>query len=76
MRDLLRATAHVPGFHDSLLVVMVETSPQLKRMQRATLMDKHSRISWVPHIEHLPEARTVFIANEFFDALPIRQYVK
>jgi NADH dehydrogenase [ubiquinone] 1 alpha subcomplex assembly factor 7 len=76
MRDLLRATAHVPGFHDSLLVLLVETSPQLKRMQRALLMGKHSRIAWLPDLEHLPEVRTVFLANEFFDALPIRQYVK
>lgn len=76
MRDLLRATAHVPGFHDSLLVLLVETSPQLKRMQRALLMGKHSRVAWLPDLEHLPEVRTVFIANEFFDALPIRQYVK
>lgn len=76
MRDLLRATAHVPGFHDSLLILLVETSPQLRRMQRALLLDKHSRIAWLPDLEQLPEARTVFIANEFFDALPIRQFVK
>ncbi|MBY0356099.1 MAG: SAM-dependent methyltransferase [Rickettsiales bacterium] len=76
MRDLLRATAHVPGFHDSLLVLLVETSPQLKRMQRALLLGKHSRVAWLPDIEQLPDVRTVFIANEFFDALPVRQYVK
>lgn len=76
MRDLLRATAHVPGFHQSLIILLVETSPQLKRMQRAVLMGKHSRIAWLPDLEHLPEARTVFIGNEFFDALPIHQYVK
>jgi NADH dehydrogenase [ubiquinone] 1 alpha subcomplex assembly factor 7 len=76
MRDLLRATAHVPGFHESLLVLLVETSPQLKRMQRALLTGKHSRIAWLPDLTQLPEVRTVFIANEFFDALPIRQFVK
>lgn len=76
MKDMLRATAHLPGFHDALCVVMVETSPALKRMQQAVLTGSHSRISWQKEPRELPQIPAVIIANEFFDALPIRQFVR
>ncbi len=76
MKDILRATEGVPGFHESLCVVMVETSPALRRMQQAALTGSHSRVSWQPDITELPEMPALFVANEFFDALPIRQFVR
>lgn len=76
MKDMLRATEHVPGFHDALCVVMVETSPALKRMQQAVLVGSHSRIAWQHDIRELPDMPIIVIANEFFDALPIRQFVR
>lgn len=76
MKDMLRATQHVAGFHDALCVVMVETSQTLKRLQQAVLTGSHSRISWQKDIHELPEMPAIFVANEFFDALPIRQFVK
>lgn len=76
MKDMLRATEHVPGFHDALCVVMVETSPTLKRMQQAVLTGSHSRISWQKDVRELPDMPAIIIANEFFDALPIRQFVR
>ena len=76
MQDMLRATRHLPDFHDSLCVTMIETSPALRRLQEAALLEAHSRISWQTTLEDLPELPMIVIANEFFDALPIRQYVK
>jgi NADH dehydrogenase [ubiquinone] 1 alpha subcomplex assembly factor 7 len=76
MTDALRATRHVAGFHESLVIVMVEISPALKRFQRATVGGLHPRITWQPNLEGLPDLPMLLIANEFFDALPIRQYVK
>ncbi len=76
MKDMLRASSHVPGFHDALCVVMVETSPALKRFQQANLTGAHSRISWQKDVRELPEMPIVVVANEFFDALPIRQFVR
>ncbi len=76
MNDALRATRHVGGFHDSLVIVCVEISPALRRFQRATLGGAHPRITWQPNLEGLPDLPMLLVANEFFDALPIRQYVK
>lgn len=75
MADLLRATRKVPEFHDAITVHMVETSPTLANTQYMRLRDEHPRIEWLDHVDELPESRTFFIANEFFDALPIKQFI-
>ena len=75
MADLLRATKKVPELHDSLTIHMVETSPVLAHAQYVRLRDVHPRIEWLDDVSELPENKTIIIANEFFDALPIRQFV-
>lgn len=74
MADALRATRAVPGFHDAARLHMVEASPTLREAQRAAL----SGFEVVHHdaAATLPDAPLFLIANEFFDALPIRQYVR
>ena len=72
MADALRATQAIPGFHAALDLHMVETSPTLRARQIETIrhpLTHHDRI------EDLPIGPPLFlIANEFFDALPIRQF--
>jgi NADH dehydrogenase [ubiquinone] 1 alpha subcomplex assembly factor 7 len=75
MADLLRATKKVPDFHDSITIHMVETSPVLANAQYMRLRDEHPRIEWLDSIDELPDSRSIIIANEFFDALPIKQFV-
>jgi len=72
MADILRATRIVPGFHQAARVVLVEASPTLRRVQRATL--DNVDVQWADHAPELPEAPLFLVANEFFDALPIRQF--
>ena len=74
MADLLRATRTVPGFHAAARVVLVEASASLRQVQRATLKDHP--VTWADGVEALPEAPLFLIANEFFDALPIRQFTR
>ncbi len=76
MQDALRATRHIEEFHASLSVHLIETSPILQTVQFHTLQNLHERIVWEERIEDLPDKPTLFIANEFFDALPIRQHVQ
>ena len=72
MADALRATAGVPGFRDALSLHLVETSPALRRAQAALLPDA----KWHASTDTLPDQPLFLIANEFFDALPIRQFVR
>lgn len=72
MADVLRATARVPGFHAAANVVLVEASATLRKRQRATL--GNHPVQWLDSAESLPDAPLYLLANEFFDALPIRQF--
>ncbi len=70
MADILRASRQVPGF--SPRAVLLEASPALRATQKARLSE--SDVSWIDRPEDLPEAPLFWVANEFFDALPIRQF--
>ncbi|MCZ4281862.1 SAM-dependent methyltransferase [Kiloniella laminariae] len=75
MSDLLRTATMVPGipgFAQSLQVHLVEVSPSLRKKQKETLAGYP--ITWHEDLSSLPEGPTFFLANEFFDALPIRQF--
>jgi SAM-dependent MidA family methyltransferase len=72
MADALRATRGVPGFHAAAQLHLVEASPVLRASQAAALGAHTPRFH--DSIGDLPEAPLFVIANEFFDALPIRQY--
>ena len=72
MADILRATRTVPGFHAAARITLVEASPRLREVQAATLAA--CQPIWLDRVEDLPEAPLFLIANEFLDALPIRQF--
>lgn len=72
MADVLRATAGVAGFHKAADIYLVEASATLREIQRRNLQSYN--VTWADHAEDLPEAPLFLLANEFFDALPIRQF--
>ena len=72
MADALRATARVPGFHAGVRLHLVEASPALRARQEAALQGHE--VTFHDHPASLPDLPTYLIANEFFDALPIRQF--
>jgi NADH dehydrogenase [ubiquinone] 1 alpha subcomplex assembly factor 7 len=74
MADALRATRAVPGFHAAARVVLVEASPRLRAVQKATLASFDVQLDWADSVDGLPDAPLYLIANEFLDALPIRQF--
>ncbi len=74
MADLLRAAGSVPGFAEAAQVHLVEASPALRDRQRKTLAGRD--VGWHDTADTLPETPLFLVANEFFDALPIRQFVR
>ena len=74
MADALRAARALPAFAEAVDVHLVETSPVLQKKQQETLAD-HA-VTWHTQYEDVPEGPTIILANELFDALPIRQFVK
>ncbi len=72
MQDALRAAAEVaPAFRAALRLHLVETSPRLRGIQEKLLRGAEWHDDWA----ELPDGPMLLIANEFLDALPIRQFV-
>ncbi len=74
MADILRATRAVPGFTKAARVHLVEASANLRRVQQQTLAPV--KAIWCDSADDLPGAPLFVVANEFFDALPVRQFTR
>ena len=74
MADALRATRGVPGFHAALDLHLVETNETLAAQQATALSD--FKPSWHERFDQVPAGPLLLVANEFFDALPVRQFHK
>ena len=74
MMDLLRAIRAMPDFLSRLTVRLVETSPLLRALQEQTLKAAAVPLTWHQTLADIPLGPSLVIANEFFDALPVRQF--
>jgi len=74
MRDLLRAAGSQSAFRAALDIRLVETSPRLRAAQ-ADALAGNVPVAWHDSLAELPAGPTILLANEFFDALPARQFV-
>jgi NADH dehydrogenase [ubiquinone] 1 alpha subcomplex assembly factor 7 len=74
MNDLLRAVQTVPEFLRALQLHLLEVSPIFRAEQEQRL--GQFRPTWLTRIEDLPNGPLLLIANEFLDALPVRQFVR
>ena len=54
--------------------LILEKSPLLIKIQK-TKIDK-KKVSWIKNLKEIPKVPTIFLANEFFDAFPIKQFLK
>ncbi|MDR3424061.1 MAG: SAM-dependent methyltransferase [Alphaproteobacteria bacterium] len=72
--DLLRFTQPLADFHAALRLRLLESNTTLRTLQQETLVKFHpTHIEDLAQLDPLP---TLVIANEFFDNLPLRQFVK
>ena len=75
MMAFMISTFHkFPQFNNSCNVNILEKSKYLKRIQKKTI--KNSKVKWLNNLKDLNNLPCIFIANEFFDALPIKQFIK
>ena len=73
MHDALRAARVMPGFTAAARIHLVETSLALRAKQARTLADLPT-VTWHDLLADVPDGPTLAVANEFFDALPVRQF--
>ncbi len=66
----------MPEFGEAARLHLVETSPVLRARQQATLAAGGHAAHWHAAVEEVPDGPAIVLANEFFDALPLRQFVR
>ncbi len=72
MSDVLRSLDLIPECRRAAALHLLEVSPRLQAIQQETL--RHEEITWHSTIDRLPSGPCLILANEFFDALPLRQF--
>ncbi|WOI54630.1 class I SAM-dependent methyltransferase [Parvularcula sp. LCG005] len=76
MADILRVGKLRPAFLSAARIFMVEAGGRQRMRQQRKLQGLHNAIQWVDALEDVPLAPTLIVANEFFDCLPVRQFVR
>ena len=74
MKILIESFKKFPSFFKSCRLVIYEISPTLKKIQKKELLN--SDVNWVNDLKKIKKIPSIFIANEFFDALAIKQFQK
>jgi len=74
MRILVRTFNKFPKFKSSCKINILEKSELLQKTQKTNIKDV--KIKWLNNLNELNNFPCIFIANEFFDALPIKQFLK
>ena len=74
MKILIESFKKFPSFFKSCRLVIYEISPTLKKIQKKELLN--SDVNWVNDLKKIKKIPSIFVANEFFDALAIKQFQK
>ncbi len=74
MKVLIESFKNFPLFFKSSNFFIHEKSPTLIKIQKKKL--KGAKIIWISKINKIKKSPTIFVANEFFDSLAIKQFKK
>ena len=74
MKVIIESFQNFPIFLSSCNFIIHEKSPLLIKLQRKKL--SKTKIKWVSKISEIKKIPCVFIANEFFDSIAIKQFIK
>ena len=74
MKILIESFKNFPNFFNSCNIYIYEKSPLLIKIQKKNL--KGNSIIWLTNINKIKKNPTIFIANEFFDSIAIKQFIK
>ena len=63
-----------PIFFNSVNIFLYEKSKTLKNLQKKNLI--HKKVNWIRKFSKIKKGPVIFLGNEFFDAIPIKQFEK
>ena len=73
-KDLLKVFKQFKDFYNSLEINLLEISDKLKIIQKTKISNK--KVKWIKKIKEINYGPIIFLGNEFFDSLPIKQIYK
>ena len=73
-KSLLKTFRQFKNFYNSLEVNLLEISDKLKIIQQSKINNK--KVKWIKKINEINYGPVIFLGNEFFDALPVKQLYK
>tara|TARA_B100000579_G_scaffold256497_1_gene211144 strand:- start:4875 stop:5918 length:1044 start_codon:yes stop_codon:yes gene_type:complete len=73
MFQILKTIENFKKFKTSANFIIYEKSPYLKKIQKKKLEFKN--IKWINDLKKISNYPSIFVANEFFDALPVKQFI-
>ena len=74
LKQIISSTQKFPKFYKTCNFFLYEKSPFLIKVQKSKL--KKFKVVWLKNFKKVNNYPTIFLANEFFDALPIKQFIK
>ncbi len=74
MKVMIESFKKFPLFMNCCNIFIYERSPKLILLQKKRIQSK--KIKWIKNFKNLNKSPNIFLANEFFDAMPIKQYFK
>ena len=72
MKIIIESFQNFPSFLECCNFIIFEKSPALIKIQKKKL--GKNKIVWISEIKNLKKKPSIFIGNEFFDAIPIKQF--
>ena len=73
-KDLVETFKKFTNFYSCLEINLLEVSDHLKKIQKTKI--NNEKIKWIKSIKQINKGPIIFLGNEFFDALPIKQIYK
>ena len=61
-----------PEINKAIKIYLYEKSTILKKIQKKKIDDKN--VKWITNFDSIKKGPVIFFGNEFFDAIPIKQY--
>ena len=74
MKVMIESFKKFPSFMNSCNIIIHEKSPNLIKKQKTNIGFKN--IKWIADLKKINKLPNIFLANEFFDAIPIKQFLK
>ena len=71
---LLKSFKKFPEFNSIKKIFLYEESNYLKKIQKKKYLNKD--VKWINNFNEIKKGPVIFFGNEFFDAIPIKQFKK